>query len=235
MSEPTTTPPPPPQEPPAPPSGNAWERRGTLGFVNGLVEATKGFIVAPGETFGETRRSGDLASPLLFAMMLATVAGIIGQVWAMFIGTSMLSMMPSEMREGMPFLMASSGFSLIVMIFVIPIVTVIGVFIMSAILHVMLLLVGGVTSSTAGFEGTLRVVSYGNVGQLGNVVPVIGGLLSLVWTVVLLVIGLTRLHGTSEGKAIAAVLLPVVVCCVCAFAAFMLGVGGAMLGGLSSQ
>lgn len=235
MSEPTASPPPPPPEPPAPPAGNAWERRGTLGFVNGLVEATKGFIVAPGATFDETRRSGDLASPLLFAMLLATVAGIIGQIWAMFIGTSMLSMMPPEMREGMGVLMASSGFSLIVMIFVIPVVTVIGAFIIGAILHLMLLLVGGVESSGAGFEGTLRVVCYGNVGQLGNLVPVIGGLIACVWTVVLLVIGLTRLHGTSEGKAIAAVLLPVLVCCVCGFAALMLGVGGAVLGGLSSQ
>lgn len=236
MSEPIASPPPPPPpEPPAPPAGNAWERRGTLGFVNGLVEATKGFIVAPGETFAETRRSGDLASPLLFAALFATVAGLIGQIWSMLIGASVLSWMPAEFQEGLPFLMVSSGFGLLVMIVVVPVVTVIGVFIISAILHLMLLLVGGVESSGAGFEGTLRVVSYSNVGQLGNLVPVIGGLISLVWTVVLLVIGLTRLHGTSEGKAIAAVLLPVALCCVCGFAAVMLGLGGAVLGGLSSQ
>lgn len=235
MSEPTATPPPPPPEPPASPVGNAWERRQSLGFVNGLIEATKGFILAPGETFAQTRRSGDLASPLLFAVLLATFASLIGQIWAMMIGTSMLSMLPPEFRQGIPVLMATSGFSFVFVIVVVPIVTVIGVFIMSAILHVMLLLVGGLESSTAGFEGTLRVVSYGNVGQLGNVVPVVGGLLSLVWTVVLLVIGLTRLHGTSEGKAIAAVLLPIALCCVCGFAAFMLGIGGAMLGGLSNQ
>lgn len=235
MSEPSASPPPPPPEPPAPPAGNAWERRGTLGFVNGLVEAAKGFIVAPGATFDETRRSGDLASPLLFAVLLSTVAALIGQIWAMMIGTSMLSMVPMEYREGLGVLMVSSGAGLIVSIVVVPIVTVIGVFIASAILHLMLLLVGGMESSTAGFEGTLRVMCYSSVGRLGQVVPVLGGLIAFVWTVVLLVIGLTRLHGTSEGKAIAAVLLPVVLCCVCGFAAVMLGVGGAVLGGLSSQ
>lgn len=235
MSEPTTTPPPPPPQEPAGPPGNAWERRSSLGFVNGLVEGAKSFIVAPGQAFAETRRSGDLASPLLFAVLLSTVAALIGQIWAMMIGTSILSMVPPEYREGLGFLMVSSGAGLIVSLVVVPIVTVIGMFIGSAILHLMLLLVGGVESSSAGFEGTLRVMCYSSVGRLGQVVPFLGGLLSFVWSVILLVIGLKRMHGTSEGKAIAAVLLPLALCCVCIFAAFMLGVGGAMLGGLSNQ
>ncbi|MDX1643938.1 MAG: YIP1 family protein [Thermoanaerobaculia bacterium] len=236
MNEPTTTPPP-PHDPPPPsgPTGNAWERRGTLGFVQGLIEAAKGFVVAPGATFAETRRSGDLASPLLFAVLLNTVAALIGQIWAMLIGTSFLSMLPAEMREGLGMMMVSSGAGLIVSVVVVPIVTVIGVFIGSAILHLMLLLVGGTESSTAGFEGSLRVVCYSGVGQLGRIVPVLGGLIATVWTVVLLVIGLTRLHGTSEGKAIAAVLLPLVICCLCVMGAFMMGVGGAVLSGLQAQ
>lgn len=236
MNDPTTTPPPPPQDPPpAEPAGNAWERRDTLGFVGGLVECVKGFIVAPGQTFAETRRSGDLASPLLFAVLLNTVAALVGQLWAVMIGTSMLSLLPAEMHEGLGFLMVSSGAGLIVSVVMIPILTVIGVFIGSAILHLMLLLVGGMESSAAGFEGTLRTVCYGTVGQLGRVVPVLGGLIAFVWTVVLLVIGLRRLHGTTEGKAIAAVLLPVVLCCLCAVGAFMLGIGGAVLSGLQAQ
>lgn len=241
MNEPTTTPPPPPHDPPPPgpppaaPAGNAWERRGSLGFVNGLVEAVKGFIVAPGATFDQTRRSGDLASPLLFAVLLSTVAAVIGQIWAMLIGTSFLSMLPAEMREGLGVLMVSSGAGLVMSIVMVPIVTVIGVFIGSAILHLMLLLVGGTESSTAGFEGSLRVVCYSGVGQLGRIVPVLGGLIATVWTVVLLVIGLTRLHGTSEGKAIAAVLLPLVICCLCAIGALMMGIGGAVLSGFQAQ
>ena len=59
MNEPNATPPSPPAPPSEPPPphepearpGNAWERRDELGFVQGLIEATKNFVVAPGETF----------------------------------------------------------------------------------------------------------------------------------------------------------------------------------------
>lgn len=240
MSEPIETPPPPP--PPAPPSeppppdepearpGNAWERRDELGFVQGLIEATKNFVTAPGDTFAQTRKSGDMGSPILYAVILCLVMSIVGQIWSLMLGTSMLSMMPSEYREALPFLAATSGFSVMATIFVVPIMTLIWVFLGSAILHVMLMLVGGLDGSDSGFEGTLRVVAYSSVAQLGQIIPGVGGMITTIWMIVLLVIGLTRLQGTSDGKAVAAVLLPSILCCVCIGAMVVFGVGAAMSG-----
>jgi len=90
---------------------------------------------------------------------------------------------------------------------------------------------GGLGESDAGFEGSLRTVAYGSgVGQLAQIVPFIGGMVSMVWTVVLLVVGAQRLHGTSQGKAVAAVLLPVVLCCICGVALASFGVLAAIMG-----
>ena len=49
--------------------------------------------------------------------------------------------------------------------------------------------------------------------------PFAGGLIAMVWAIVLETIGLATLHRTSYGKAVAAV-LPLLICCVCLFFAF---------------
>ena len=229
---PTPEPPvPPPSEPEGRP-GNPWERRDELGFANGLVEAVKAFIKAPAETFAQTHESGDFGSPLLFAVIISTVTAVIGQIWSLLFGASILSMLPlpPELQEGYGWMVASGGIGMVATLIMVPIFTVIGMVIWSAILHLMLLLVGGLENSSAGYEGSLRAASYAQVASLAQIVPLIGGMITLVWTLFLLVNGITRLHGTSDGKAIAAVLLPVVLCCGCIVAAVVFGVGAAFMG-----
>jgi hypothetical protein len=50
----------------------------------------------------------------------------------------------------------------------------------------------------------------------------------MVWALVLYVMGIERLHRTTQGKAIAAVLIPVVLCCGCALIGIVLG-GAALM------
>ena len=54
-----------------------------------------------------------------------------------------------------------------------------------------------------------------------------GGLIGVVWGIVLQVIGLATLHKTSQGKAALAVLIPIVLCCVCVAA--VIAIAGASL------
>jgi hypothetical protein len=89
------------------------------------------------------------------------------------------------------------------------------------------MVVGAFKDSTAGFEGTLRAVSYASVGSLAQIVPFVGGMISTVWTIVLSIIGIVALHKATQGKAAAAVLLPIALCCVCGIVAAL--VGGAAL------
>ena len=107
------------------------------------------------------------------------------------------------------------------MIIIAPLFVIIGVFIGAAILHLMLMIVGGANS---GFEATVRVVCYAQTAQLAGIIPFCGGLISLVWAIILYVIGLATAHRTTQGKAILAVLLPVVLCCAFAVALMLMGV-----------
>ena len=223
MSEPHLSPPPPP-----PPGGGAgaagaglpWEERARLGAVPAFVETVKLLVVNPTEAFARAKRRGDLFSPIAFAVVLGWAGVIFQSLWSLAFGSSLLDLMPPEMREVSGFGVAAKTFGLVAQIILAPIFIVIFLFIGSAIVHLMLMLVGGTKASEAGFEGTLRSLAYSTVSQLASVVPFAGGLIAMVWAIVLEMIGLATLHRTSYGKAIAAILLPLLLCCVCLVFAF---------------
>jgi hypothetical protein len=96
-----------------------------------------------------------------------------------------------------------------------PVLAIVGLFVGSAILHICLMLVGATEQSPSGFEGTLKVVSYSQIAGLAAVVPFIGGMVLAIWLLILEVLGFAAVHRTSQGKALAGVLIPVVLCCLC--------------------
>ena len=57
-----------------------------------------------------------------------------------------------------------------------------------------------------------------------QLIPVCGGVIAAVWGIVVNCIGLARAHETDTGRAVLAILLPVVGCCGLAFVlVFMVG------------
>mgnify|MGYP001825625873 CR=1 FL=1 len=216
------------------PRGNPWERRDELGTGQGFVEAWKLFVVSPVEAFGQTRRKGDYASPLLFAIVVGWVGVLIAKIWETLFGMSILSTFPPELRDQLPFLVGGSSFGLVLSLILAPVYILVALFIWSALLHLCLVLVGGLKHSSAGFEGTFRVVSYTTVAQLGSLVPVLGSIITLVWSIVLGVIGITSLHKSTQGQAIAALLIPLALCCLCVVF-FLMTLGAGLMAAFATQ
>jgi hypothetical protein len=83
-------------------------------------------------------------------------------------------------------------------------------------------------SSSRGFNATLRAVAYAAAPNLLAVIPICGGIIGGIWSLVLMVIAIWKLQRTSVGLAVAVVLLPLVLalCCAC---------GGAMLAGVAAS
>jgi hypothetical protein len=204
----------PPQPPSIPPPMTVaplpWEARDTRGFLPALFDTLGLFWSSPSEAWARTRESGDIGSPLLFAVLVAWISTIIQTLVARFIA---LPALPGMMGRRFGAMGAAGRPGLVVTIILAPIFVVIALFIASAILHLCCMIVGALTNSRAGFEGTFRVVAYSDAAHIANIVPVIGPLIAVVWWIVLAVMGITRLHHTTQGKAIVAILIPVIVCC----------------------
>jgi len=116
----------------------------------------------------------------------------------------------------------------VAIVFLAPIITIVAVFVEAAILHLMLMLVGG---ANRGFEATARVCAYAQASQLAQAIPFCGALIALVWSLILLILGLSTAHQISRGKAAVAVILPVVLCCAFLVAMTFFGV----LAGIASS
>jgi len=206
--------------PAAPRSGLPWDERQTKGLLNALIETLQMVLSRPVAAFKAMKREGGLGEPLLYAI----IGGTFGGVFALTYNFALRSFTPfGDRHNALAHLFG--GLSWIFLLVLTPLFVVIGVFVASAILHVCLMIVGGAKQS---FETTFRVVCFaeGSVSPL-LVIPFCGGLIVGIWKVILYCIGLARAHETDTGRAVIAVLLPLVVCCG-AFLLLMFGVLGAM-------
>jgi len=187
-----------------------WEARETRGLLPSFFDTLGLLVTRPAEAWVRMRQSGDSASPLLFGTTICWLSMALQGILFWLIAAPVL---PAFLGRRFGTLSRFGGTGLAVRLIVAPFVIVIALFVGAAILHFCCMLVGALQNSTSGFEGTLRVVCYSEVSSLASIIPVVGGLIAIVWWIVLAVQGIERLHKTTSGKAVAAVLIPAVVCC----------------------
>jgi hypothetical protein len=199
-----------PPGPVPPPNPLPWEARETRGLLPSFFDTLGLLVTRPAEAWVRMRQSGDSTSPLLFGTAVCWLSMALQGILFRLIATPIL---PGFLGRRFGMLGRFGGTGLAVRLIVAPFVIVIALFLGAAILHFCCMLVGALQNSTSGFEGTLRAVCYSEVSSLASIIPVVGGLIAIVWWIVLAVQGVVRLHQTTSGKAVAAVLIPVVVCC----------------------
>ncbi len=206
---------PPPPVPPPPPiesrQGPPWEQTGPA--VQRYVDTIKGVLLDPVATFRTVRREGGLGPPVAFYVIGALLSVVAQFVWQL----AGLGGFGEFGGYG------GGAFGALIMG---AVVAVLGVFIGSGIIHLVLMLLGG---AKFGYETTLRTVAYGfGSAQPIGVVPFCGGIIAAVWGIVVAILGLAQMQDTTTGKAAGAVLIPMVLCCAIIGLAF----GAAILAAL---
>ena len=210
----------------APGTGLPWENREQLGLVKAWFDTVAMLITRPGEAFAIMRPEGGLMDPLLFGL----IGGCAGSIISILFQALMRSV--PGIGGGSNDYFGALGLSPLVFFIVYailsPLLVALGLFIGSGILHLCLMLVGGANRS---FETTFRVACFsGGAANLFSIIPMCGGLIALVYQIVLNCIGLSRAHQTTTGKALMAIFLPLILCCViCILFGVVLGGFGAFL------
>ncbi|HYR23401.1 MAG TPA: YIP1 family protein [Chthoniobacterales bacterium] len=191
----------------APRSGLPWDDRHSKGLFSAFIETLQMILTRPSETFTAMRREGGLGEPLLYAI----IGGSFGLAFYFIYHLAFQSLGMFANRPNPLAHLVGAGIGGVILIIFVPVLVAIGAFINAAILHVCLMIVGGAKQP---FETTFRVICFasGSVFPL-MVVPLCGGVIAGVWDIVLRCIGLARAHETETGRAVLAVLLPLIVCC----------------------
>jgi hypothetical protein len=194
-------------ETPASRSGLPWEHRQERGFVNAFIETLQMVLSRPAEAFSVMKTEGGLGGPLIYAL----IGGCAGAIVSFLFSLGLHSMGFFAHRPNSFAALAGMGIGSAAFIIFVPVLIVIGLFIGAAVIHLCLMIVGGAKKS---FETTFRVLAFsqGSTGPL-QMIPICGGVIAGIWGLILNCIGIARAHEIETGRAVLAVLLPVIVCC----------------------
>lgn len=215
--------------PPSAPISPAWEDESRPVFDR-WKDTVVGVFTAPTAFFDAMRQEGGIGASLVFAIIGGWIGAAMSQVWGFFHFPTVWTVL---LRMGLPIppgMTAGAGFfATICGIVLAPLFVAIAMFISAGILHLCLMLVGG---AKRPFETTFRVVAYvaGSIGLL-NILPFCGIVVTCIWVTVAQVIGVSRAHQISVGRALVAVLIPLAVvltCCVLGLLLWVLGGVAAM-------
>src|SRR5438477_9975902 len=205
-------------------SGLPCDDRQEKGFFTAFIETLQMVLIRPAEAFTVMKREGGFGEPLIYGVVGGSVGAIVAFLFSLlFHSVGMFAGQRNPLGA-----MAGMGIGSIGFIVLVPIAIVIVLFIGAGIVHLCLMIVGGANQP---FETTFRVLAFtqGSTGVL-QLIPVCGGVIAAVWAIVVNCIGLARAHETDTGRAVLAVLLPLILCCGGAIVlVMMLGLGASAL------
>lgn len=157
-----------------------------------------------------------------YYLVIGVVGAGISLFWHMVLG-------PPPLQRWLP-ASAANASNPVIDFLLSPLWLLLGLYIAAGVVHLFLLLVRG---ARHGFGPTLRVFCFSAGPQLFNVIPYVGPPVGGIWSLVLTVIGLRETHETTTGRALAAVLIPLVLLAGLAvllfIAAAILGLGRAVV------
>jgi hypothetical protein len=175
--------------------------------VQRWIDTAKTILLDPKGGFSNVRREGGIGAPITYYLIGSAISLIGSLLWNMIgIGGmgGMGNMGPGAAAGGIVGLFFGLIFGICVIV--------VGLFIITGIVHLVLSLLGG---TRYGFETTLRALTYafGSSAPIGFV-PFCGGLIAGVWGLVCAIMGLADMQETTPVKSAIAILTPLVLCCI---------------------
>jgi hypothetical protein len=190
-----------------------WEMRSDLGIWKGLYETFKSVLFSPKIVFSTMTHKGGMREPLAFGLLLGSLGAMFGFFWDfLMIGERLVSRWPNFFGQ------FSMSLIFLVVIILTPLFVMVSMFVVSSILHLSLIIVGG---GRSGFEGTFRIVAFSQSTKILDLIPFVGGFVGWFWHIIVQVIGLREMHETSYLRTIIAMILPIIFIFIISIAIFV--------------
>ena len=187
-----------------------WERRSNGGFFSALFQTMREVLFSPSMVFSrlETKAVGLLPPLFYYAIMSCVVFAVILLTRMPQILKNPASLAPQLATVSHTTLIAGGIAAMILL----PLLSIVGIFISSAINHLSILLVRGDKGTKEPFGATFRVICYAfGSTAIFQLVPIIGAAITIVWVAILYFIGLKKAHTLSGWRTTLAILLSVAI------------------------
>lgn len=215
-------------EPTAPDDAAAfpWPPRAGESVVAAFVRTWRRSVLEPARFFRGLPPGGGLGAPLLYYLVVGVAAAGIGLFWRS--AFTLAAGAVADLAWGfMP--RARVGWLDVASFLLAPILLAVTLALVACLLHVSLWVLGGARKR---LRRTFHALCFTNGPALFAVVPLLGAWVGAVWGLVLVVIALREAHEIETWRAVAALLLPLVLLFGVGIAAVVTGVlvGSVLLG-----
>ena len=175
-----------------------------------LLEPSKAFDSVKKETVGEAFKYflvplliGSLLSAVVFAIAAGVFMGFLGMMWGSSLGGLVGTL--------------GAGLAGVIYFIVMIVGGIVGTLIFSLWIHIWIYLVGG----RKGLNQTIKAMMYGATPSLLlSWLPVINSI-GVIWSIVLQIIGIKKLHEITTGRAVVAAILAIVIPAIIIFIFFL--------------
>ena len=186
--------------PPTAAAGLPWEEPSA--GLSSIFPTVAQFVASPFQSFGKMSLTTDLVRPLAYFVLFILLGALMGQLWRFAFWTpanSGMNLIPKNVLAEAPWLEMLLGRPTPVLILsfmiIAPLVNLITLFIWSGVVHLLLTMVAGAQN---GFGATLRVVCYSQTACIALFVPFVGGIIQILWALILQIIGLSQAHRAAR-------------------------------------
>jgi hypothetical protein len=177
-----------------------WENRSKFGLWTSIYQTCKSVLFSPEAIFSKMKFGVGIREPLAFGLLLGSVGTMFGVFWQFLVMSGTVLTLTQHFVGQF-----TMGLIFLGLIIICPLFVLISMFLISAVLHLFLITFRG---GKNGFEATFRVVSYSQATQILGLIPFLGGIVGLLWIIVVQIIGLREIHETSYLKVICVFLIP---------------------------
>jgi hypothetical protein len=198
-----------------PQKGIPWENLREYGFFPGLIETIKLVMLQPQTFFSRLPLGQGYSKPLIFYLLVAEVQALAQFMWRM------AGVAPQGQGGGDFLGLGLAGLSSLLVLILYPVFLAGMLFVVSALNHACLM---AVKAGKKGYEGTFKVISYSNAPMVLAVLPLLGPLVGMVWTMVCTFLGFKYVHRTTNMRVLVAMILPLLLLLL--LSTFMVSVKG---------
>lgn len=194
-----------PEQPAARPASSVpFEDLPSFGFFPGLMATIRMILATPAVFFRAMPRSGGMAKPLVFHLLLSEFMVLCQYIWGVT-GIGAVSQYTGS-AELMDMGVNMAGASPVLLFVFYPLLLVLRLMVMTGVVHLLLKML---RSASGGPEATFRVICYAAATLVCGIVPFFGPVFGGLWSIGVTVIGLKEVHRTSVSSALFAVLVPI--------------------------